>query len=84
MVLHVDIQFSQKEVGHDIEIAIDISVCKPILYVNNTLSVDLLLQSVITDSVFHTESVIIAIRKVVPQKYGAHPIDCASNINVPV
>ena len=26
-----------------------------------------------------TESVIIAIRKVVPQKYGAHPIDCAMN-----
>ena len=38
--------------------------------------------SVITDSVCDTQSVIIAIRKVVPQKYGVHPIDCASNINV--
>ena len=30
-----------------------------------------------TDSVCDTESVIIAIRKVVPQKSGARPIDCA-------
>ena len=37
------------------------------------------MQSVITDSVCDTESVIIAIRKIVPQKYGAHPFDCAMN-----
>ena len=32
-----------------------------------------------TDSVCDTESVIIAIRKVVPQKSGARRIDCAMN-----
>ena len=32
-----------------------------------------------TDSVCDTESVIIAIRKVVPQKSGARTIDCAMN-----
>ena len=36
-------------------------------------------ESVTTDSVCDTESVIIAIRKVVLHKYGAHPIDCAMN-----
>ena len=35
-----------------------------------------------TESVRDTESVIIAIRKVVPQEYGAHPIDCAMNYRV--
>ena len=35
--------------------------------------------SVITDSMCDTESVIIAIRKVVPQKSGARTIDCTMN-----
>ena len=39
---------------------------------------------VVRNNRLDTESVIIATRKVVPQKYGAHPIDCASNINVQV